>query len=128
MRAHHEDPCGITFRCSAPECGRTTAGGKPFCIEHVSQNPYMSVLSARLRARDVQFARVQEEGRGAADCESHGADEIRRELLENGPMHQRRLCSELQMPSDVARFYLAALKARGEVTVSRGVVRLTGSG
>lgn len=106
-------------RCGLETCERATKGGKPFCVDHVAQQPYVQELMAKMAAREEEEARVRRLGAGAVDPEGITAREILAYLLIQGPSTVRRLAHELHLEGRTVEGYVRGLQRAGRVATSR---------
>ena len=73
MRHQHDrrpdtwgDPARQRYHCA--ECGAVTAGGKPYCPEHVAAMPYVRWLWAAHQAAGAELAAVEARVRAGLDA------------------------------------------------------------
>ena len=98
-------------------CKATTREGKPYCPDHVADNPYVqSVLEnmARLAAEDAEVLKC---GVGAVDTGGPRARELVNYLRVHGPRTVRRLSLELQLDKSVVNDFVRALANDGQLVV-----------
>jgi len=116
-----------TRTCSDGECMNATREGKPYCPDHVGQNPYSSKVLEYIVRRAAEDEQIRLELTEPEDINVQGitAQEILQNIAEHGPRTKERLCRELSIEAKVMEGYIKALADRGLVakgTTSRGSV------
>lgn len=103
--------------CRVARCGRKTAEGKPFCIEHLDKLPYVRTLRRELAARAAE-ERVAATPNGSWAVSVHGAraKEIVQELA-RGARTTERLALTTELTPAALAGYLEALERAGLVRV-----------
>jgi hypothetical protein len=100
-------------------CGQPTHEGKPFCVEHVEQHPYVSHLLVELAAQAAERAQVARQGPAAVDLDGTTARELMRLLFLYGPRTLQGLGRELQIPPSLVSTYARALAEAGRVSLGK---------
>lgn len=99
--------------CSAEGCARLASHGKPFCLEHLEQLPYVQEVLAGIaqRAREVSAPSPPAHGILACDLVSH--------LLHRGTGTVLRLARELDVDPDALLLVARALLRKRVVKFKR---------
>lgn len=90
--------------CQTPACAESTTGGKPYCLAHLNELPYVAALRARLRAFEEDAA---DESR-PVNLQGPVVREIRC-LLQDGPRTLEDLAARLGITRRVAARHVEAM-------------------
>lgn len=101
MREHGVD---LRRACQTPGCARLTTGGKPHCLTHLDELPYVGEVRARLR----EFEEDAAEGARPVNLEGPVVKEILG-LLQDGPRTLEDLAARLSITRGVAARHVEAL-------------------
>lgn len=108
--------------CEHASCTQRTRDGKPFCLDHVEDHPYVQALVVKIAEREAQDERVKRAWE-EADLAGVTAREILLHLDLHGARTEERLVRELHLDLRVVTNYLMALSASGQIVfgiTSRG--------
>jgi len=119
LLAEAPDPRRRAPRCNEPTCDRATREGKPFCPDHIEQQPYVAKLMARLERRDVEQERVRKRGGRAVDVEGPTSQEILDYLRLHGQRTFPRIALDLNISIALTEIYLYALRRKGQVSIDQ---------
>ena len=111
---------GESRRCEFPGCGDSTRLGKGYCTEHVSQQPYVRSLLARLEHRAAEVRSVRRRGARAVDVHGEVAQELIAALDASGRQSLGRLSRELGLSAQVLQSYVHALRDAGFLRIVQG--------
>lgn len=96
-------------------CGQPTREGKPYCPEHVDQQPYVAELLAELARQEAELAMVSLHGSDAVDTSGLTARELLQLVRLHGPRTVQRLGRELNIKPIIIRSYVRAMSEVGMV-------------
>ena len=107
--------------CEYPGCLLTTRDGKPYCPEHVEENPYAKRVTEEIarRKRDDDRARKPKAPISSFNIEGITAQSILQHLGEHGTRTRERLCRELALEFDVLDGYIRALLKKDLIYLGR---------
>lgn len=101
--------------CGAAGCEKTTREQKPFCPDHVDQNPYVREIMGALSESDAERKSVKKKGPKAVHLGGIVVNEIILHLELHGRRTVERLAKELQVDIKTLNPYLTRLKKEGKI-------------
>ena len=105
--------------CDHPGCVERTRDGKPFCLDHVEDHPYVRGLLAQIAEREAQDDLVSRKGPRAVELDGVTVQEILQHLELHGARTKERLVREVNLPAAVLHGYVRALVKRGLVKLGK---------
>lgn len=108
-----------TRECGIPGCNETTRELKPYCPDHVDDNPYVQEIINALSANKKEQDNVLEKGPEAVDLEGMTASAIRLLLTNHGARTVERLSRDLSLEATIVKKYVDSLVNEGQVTLGR---------
>ena len=100
-------------------CSATTREGKPFCPDHVVDNPYVQSILHTMAERAAEEDEVRKRGAEAVNVTGLTAKELVLHLSLHGARTVERLSRELQLDATVLKGYVGALTTDGKVAIGR---------
>lgn len=113
-----ENPRSTSKVCQIPGCPASTREGKPYCSDHVDQNPYATQLLESLAELEREHAKVRRRGATAVRPDSPTSCEILRELEQQRTCSVARLAQILALPQTLVGTYVQGLARTGHVMTS----------
>lgn len=112
--------------CAEEDCERATEEGKPFCVEHLDQNPYAKVVLEKIAQRELDDQEAKERGHTVAKLSAITALEILCYLELRGERTFARICRDLNLEKKSAWAYVTKLHIHARITrtMERGVWRI----
>jgi len=108
-----------TRHCRIIGCNRHTKNGKPYCVNHVESNPYVSHVLSVISDRKHEEEIVARRGWTAVNIDGSIAQEILQFLRVNGARSLKRLSRDLRRDSKLQAMYCVALTKAGLINVSK---------
>jgi hypothetical protein len=106
-------------KCERPGCDKSTKHHKPFCSQHVDEQPYVSRLLGLLAETQREHEAVRRRGWKAVSLDGVTASEVLSQLYQYGGRTVERLSRDLQLPVSVIQSYADALAKAGLVGLGR---------
>jgi hypothetical protein len=100
-------------------CSATTREGKPFCPDHVVDNPYVQSILHTMATRRAEEDEVRKRGADAVNIGGLTAKELVLHQSLHGARTVERLSRELQLDAAVLKGYVRALTNTGQIAVGR---------